>query len=176
MPGTGSALTEYPIRAAGEPYIKLTNDFIALSHKAKAHLDTINALSQSSINFSHAVKDEIKVARTALNNFQRLDIEFVKSFLPDNSFLDKLPRHFGDTILKYATGVARDGRRVQDSDTGDLMHSCYLPYCDIWRGDVKFSNLLIAQRVEGYEKIVKLLTELPSSIEIKLNSEQPNSK
>ena len=66
--------------------------------------------------------------------------------------------------------VLKDGRKVQESDTGDLMHACYIPYCDIWRGDVKFCNLLIGQQVVGHEKIVKLLTDLPHVIGNKLKN------
>lgn len=156
------------IRTAGNPYLKLANDFISVSQKARDHLDLVNKLSRELGSASKNFKEEIRSAKNTLGDFQRLDIDFVKSFIPDKSMLDKLPKHFGDTILKYAIGVMKEGRKVHESDTGDLMHACYLPYCDIWRGDVKFSNLLIGQQVEGYQKIVRTLPELPAAIENRL--------
>jgi hypothetical protein len=138
------------IRTAGKPYLKLAKEFIAVSQKAKEQLDLINDLTRTHAPVFKSLKGDIKSLKNTLGDFQRLDIDFVKSFIPDKSLLDKLPIHFGDMILKYAIGVMKQNRKVQESDTGDLMHASYLPFCDVWRGDIKFSNLLISQQVEGY--------------------------
>lgn len=159
------------IRTAGNPYLKLANDLIALSREASNRLDQINNLAQADTPAVKSLKKELKVVRSTLNNFQKLDIDFVKSFIPDESIFDRLPRDFGDTILKYAIGIAKGQRKTTESDTGDLMHACYIPFCDIWRGDVKFCNLLIGQQVNGYQKIVRYLPDLPGVIENRLRNQ-----
>ncbi|WP_439557270.1 hypothetical protein [Dyadobacter sp.] len=159
------------IRTAGNPYLNLANDLVALSQEANNRLDQINALAQADFIAVKSLKKELKVVRSTLNNFQKLDIDFVKSFIPDKSIFDRLPQDFGDTILKYAIGVAKGPRKTIESDTGDLMHACYIPFCDVWRGDVKFCNLLIGQKVNGYQKIVRYLPDLPGVIENRLRNQ-----
>jgi hypothetical protein len=41
----------------------------------------------------------------------------------------------------------------------------YLPHVDLWRGDKDFSNLLIKNRVNFYERVVPTLSELLDRIE-----------
>jgi len=155
-------------RTVGNPFLKLANDFIKTSQQAKNYLDLIQPILTTYDNLNIEAGKDMETVKNTLNNFQKLDLDFVKSFLPDKSILEKLPSHFINTILSYAIGNMRVNRKVQDSDTGDLMHACYLPFCDIWRGDISFCNILIAQKVDGYEKTVNRLSLLPTVIENKL--------
>jgi len=44
----------------------------------------------------------------------------------------------------------------------------YLPYCDLWRGDKAFSDLLIKHRVNFCERAVPTLASVPERIEIEI--------
>jgi hypothetical protein len=151
------------IRLAGNSFIELAKSIIILCNNSKEYLDFIN-----SFHLNKELKQDIYESKNILRKFQNLDLEFVKSFIPDILLSSKLPIHFIDTILLYAIGNMKANRKVQESDTGDLMHAFYLPYCDLWRGDIRFSNLLIDQKVDGHQKIVKHLTQLPNFIENRL--------
>ncbi|GEM_PF-5336880 len=56
-------------------------------------------------------------------------------------------------------------RKISDSDMGDIFHACYLPHCDLWRGDISFTNLLLRSEIDHKEKIVPRLSELPDRID-----------
>lgn len=72
------------------------------------------------------------------------------------------------------SGFRERGRAPTRSDGGDMAHALYIPFCDIWRGDVYFASLL---RRCGYQtdcEIVSRLSELPDAIARRLGAEQDN--
>lgn len=56
-------------------------------------------------------------------------------------------------------------RKPRGSDGADLLHAVTLPYCDLWRGDAYFSDLLQKHRQPGDAMIISRLEELPTAIE-----------
>lgn len=62
----------------------------------------------------------------------------------------------------------REKRRIRESDAIDFMHAMYLPHADLWRGDRAFSDLLIKNKVDFYERVVSALADLPGRIEGKM--------
>jgi hypothetical protein len=76
---------------------------------------------------------------------------------------------FGDEVAQIAAqifyGLYSQRRDIKRSDAVDLIHAMYLPHVDLWRGDKDFSNLLIKNRVNFYERVIPTLSELPRRIE-----------
>ncbi|MGD0764263.1 MAG: hypothetical protein ABR929_13935 [Roseiarcus sp.] len=62
----------------------------------------------------------------------------------------------------------REKRAIKQSDGIDFVHAMYLPYCDLWRGDKAFSDLLIKHRVNFCERAVPTLASVPERIEIEI--------
>jgi hypothetical protein len=62
-------------------------------------------------------------------------------------------------------GFYKHKRDIKQSDAIDLIHAMYLPHVDLWRGDKAFSDLLIKNQVNFYERVVSTLSELPSRID-----------
>jgi hypothetical protein len=77
-------------------------------------------------------------------------------------------RLFGEEATEVAAqifyGFYKEKREIKTSDAIDLIHAMYLPHTDLWRGDKAFSNLLIKNQVNFYERVVPTLSELPSRI------------
>jgi len=63
---------------------------------------------------------------------------------------------------------ARDAHRQGASDGIDFVRAIYLPYCDLWRGDKAFSDLLVKHRVNFSERVVPTLASLPERIEMEI--------
>tara|TARA_R110000824_G_scaffold118960_18_gene272542 strand:- start:70440 stop:71345 length:906 start_codon:yes stop_codon:yes gene_type:complete len=70
-----------------------------------------------------------------------------------------------EVLTSYFLRNIHEERTRQSSDIADIFHSIFLPHCDLWRGDRKFANLLVQERVSHYSKIVPRLSELPDQIE-----------
>ncbi len=50
-----------------------------------------------------------------------------------------------------------------------MLHSLYLPYTDLWRGDKAFSDLLVKHKVDFSERVVPTLNQLPGRIEAEIS-------
>jgi hypothetical protein len=73
------------------------------------------------------------------------------------------------------SGVQKSTRTVRESDGGDLLHTLTLPYVDLWRGDVYFSDLVRKHAPVGSAEVVSRLEDLPSAIERLLKAESNRS-
>lgn len=60
-------------------------------------------------------------------------------------------------------------RKIKKSDVGDIFHSVYLPYVDIFRADKFFSEVLKNSSRTYNTVVVKKISELPSAIHSALN-------
>ena len=63
-------------------------------------------------------------------------------------------------------------RKPKTSDFGDILHSAYLPYVDIFRADVNTASIIEQAKLPFKTKVVSKITDLPSDIEnlLKLKS------
>ncbi|MCP1471000.1 hypothetical protein J3E64_002697 [Sphingobium sp. OAS761] len=68
-------------------------------------------------------------------------------------------------FMQSNLGLRGDGHKPERSAGGDIMHSFYLPYCDLWRGDRRFAHILKEALPEQSSKIVGRLADLPTLIE-----------
>jgi hypothetical protein len=84
--------------------------------------------------------------------------------------LNALPEH--SQVLLWEFMKAYMGpRKINNSSIRDMMHAMYIPHCDLWRGDRKFSRLLNDLPISHKSSIVPSLSELPSRIEQLLNDQ-----
>ena len=79
-------------------------------------------------------------------------------------YFDFLNRVVPELFVQSA-GLYQGGRAPKDSDGGDLFHAVHIPYCDLWRGDAYFADLVCRCMPDYRGKIVSKLTELPAAIE-----------
>ena len=73
-------------------------------------------------------------------------------------------------FFKDNMSVSDNMRKIRDSDAGDILHSFYIPYVDIFRTDGYFANLTggIAQKFEC--QVLNNLEKLPGVIEHSLEN------
>jgi hypothetical protein len=93
--------------------------------------------------------------RSDINSFDVKDYwKRFGSFFPDHAD-DILNAYFRENFKNV---------HLQDSDLADICHAIYLPYCDLWRGDLHFSGILKKHCQHYREKIVDNLKLLPERI------------
>jgi hypothetical protein len=109
----------------------------------KSALDEIAEFGIDSVAISRARWDEL------IENVPSLAI-FKKAFA---------------TLLEQTSGMHGSGHIPEHSAGGDLMHLIYLPHCDLWRGDRRFSNVVKGLSAVANTKVVARLTDLPERIE-----------
>jgi len=114
-------------------------------------------------------KADMQSIKADLISLESLDTQFLKKHIPESA-LALYPDSFLELLISYARYCIKTNRPVSQSDGADIMNAAYLPYCDFWRGDLSFCDILIRQKVKGYENVVNRLVNLPDAIESKLNS------
>ncbi|QDX25723.1 hypothetical protein FPZ54_06625 [Sphingomonas suaedae] len=72
-------------------------------------------------------------------------------------------------------GLRGDGYAPERSAGGDIIHSFYLPYCDLWRGDRRFSHILKQALPDQAHRIVSRLADLPKLVEAGASDSPPHS-
>jgi hypothetical protein len=65
-------------------------------------------------------------------------------------------------------GLTTGGAKIERSFGGDVLHSFYLPYVDLWRGDRRFSAALRQALPPYRDRIAGPLARLPEEIEVRL--------
>lgn len=138
---------------------KITDDAAAAKQEIKRGLATTG---------ENALSPEERAASMALNRE-------IEAFSLENSSSNDLAKHqvwvemFGDEVAQIAAqifyGLYSQNRDIKPSDAIDLIHAMYLPHVDLWRGDKDFSNLIIKNRVNFYERVIPTLSDLPCRIE-----------
>lgn len=73
--------------------------------------------------------------------------------------------HFQVIAVEVLNAIACERVQFTSSLLGDLLHSVYLPFCDLWRGDRSFTHILFAGKVPNSHKVVSRLQDLPIEIE-----------
>lgn len=107
----------------------------------------------------------------ALKDIARKQRDFAeKSF---KEIVDKLLTPFdlppsvfpAEVLHAYLSANMKSDRVRERSTIIDMWHAVYLPHCDLWRGDSRFSRLLLEKNVSGCSKIVSNFLDLPSRID-----------
>ncbi|WP_328277331.1 hypothetical protein [Sphingobium sp.] len=111
----------------------------------------------------------LRLAQTEASEF-RLDDPLIDLFASRRDLAEQVPcwRNFTRYVpifMQSNLGLRGDGYKPERSAGGDIMHSFYLPYCDLWRGDRRFAHILKEALPEQSGKIVGRLSELPDLIE-----------
>lgn len=96
----------------------------------------------------------------------------------DLAFCDSLPacKIFGGALALYIEqiiGLSGSKAKIETSLGGDLLHSLYLPYVDLWRGDHRFSEILKKAVPEYADRIVPTISALPKAIDSWLTVPRP---
>ena len=99
-----------------------------------------------------------------------VDAELRAAALANEPFLRSIPfvRLWSSLLPEYLiqhSGFRQSTRAARESDGGDILHTLTLPYCDLWRGDAYFSDLVRQHAPPGSAEIVSRLEELPAAIE-----------
>ncbi|RJG54217.1 hypothetical protein D0Z70_13885 [Sphingobium terrigena] len=124
------------------------------------------ALEQMAPDFGRQM---LRLAQTEASEF-RLDDPLIDLFASRRDLAEQVPcwRNFTRYVpifMQSNLGLRGDGYKPERSAGGDIMHSFYLPYCDLWRGDRRFAHILKEALPEQSGKIVGRLSELPDLIE-----------
>lgn len=108
--------------------------------------------------------DEAKTIRS-----YRQEISVYKDVSKLFNFTDgvwaQLPAHMPDLVVGYVRQRAKEGGDIKSSDVGDIFHSVYVPFCDLWRGDKHFCDTIAREIPSLSSKIVHKLGDLPPAIE-----------
>lgn len=67
--------------------------------------------------------------------------------------------------LDQHSAFRQQARTPRASDGGDLLHALALPYCDLWRGDGYYCDLVEKHLQPNDGRVVRRLTDLPDAIE-----------
>ena len=73
-------------------------------------------------------------------------------------------------IFLTSVVAVKNTRKARDSDLGDLVHSMYLPYVDIFRADGATASALHNAQIGTTAKIVTSLEDLVTEVEVRITS------
>lgn len=76
-------------------------------------------------------------------------------------------------IFLSSVVAVKNTRKARDSDMGDLIHSMYIPYVDIFRADLATANGLRNAKLSTKTKIVTSLDELVVELESLVGARKP---
>jgi hypothetical protein len=109
-----------------------------------------------------AVQKQTSRVKSGAKDFLQRPIDFKDTTLFGKS--QKLEQQFRAGMTELVNTLATGKLKFEQSLITDLLHSLYLPFCDLWRGDREFAHLLKAGRVPHCDKIVSKLSDLPKRI------------
>jgi hypothetical protein len=105
-----------------------------------------------------------------IKRFLRRPIDFSQCSFIDCHKSSLLNNQFNANASAFINATAQKPIiNFLQSDIADLLHSLYLPFCDLWRGDRRFSSILRIADVPFNEKIVSNLFDLPRRIDLLLS-------
>lgn len=113
--------------------------------------------------------DDLKNLKRNSYKIDKIDKAWLLDLLENKKIRNEFPESFWDSIICYINDKVKRTDNIKKSDIGDIMHSIYIPYCDLWRGDKDFSNTLIKGDLPQKEKIVSRLSDLPKRVDAILN-------
>jgi hypothetical protein len=160
-----------PLEATGDRLARL---LMELLEKHRAMLGEQSGL-RAEVKKALAAKGEDALGaedRTMLLQLQRDLKTFRDEIMSPDDLNNRVPAWrelFGEKSARVATQILfalpHYKPRLERSDAIDFAHAMYLPHTDLWRGDRGFSNLLIRNKVDCWERVVPALADLPARIE-----------
>jgi hypothetical protein len=131
-----------------------------LEAQAKKQLpDLAKRFSMTSLELARPACSEFHVSDALLDRF-KTDKELALRVPALTAFAPILEAYIAET-----SGFAGQTAGIEHGFAGDLMHSMYLKYVDLWRGDRRFAHLARANVPEHKSKIIRLRSELPAAID-----------
>lgn len=143
---------------------RCSSEFEALEQLSK-QLKEIGAFAPSELKQENKrISQSRKELKSLISRPVKLEEDLLKTG-PDSEVVDLQFRANGTAAFNAIV----TGKLVfERSAIGDLLHSLYLPYCDLWRGDRAFAHVLKADGVPFSARIVTRLAHLPERIETTL--------
>ncbi len=155
------------------------NKIVLMLRELELSLSEAADLQASIINLL-AGRGEDELTHEERNSLQRLknDLKtFRREMTSPEELYNQVPRWkeiFGDQAALVASQILyafhREKRPIKQSDGIDFVHAMYLPFCDLWRGDRAFSDLLIKHRVNFSERVVPTLADIPERIAAEIST------
>lgn len=110
------------------------------------------------------------LARSALEGHPEMKAdELLESpHFQSTPFVQFLSKIYPKYLIRHL-GEPKQRRKLRPGDGGDLVHGLYIPYCDIWRSDKDFCELVRQANVTSSCLLVSKLNQLPQIIEQKLS-------
>jgi len=175
-----SRSTEYSkaVRGAGKGLSSLLTD---ASNEIKAlHQDLVNEGTSSSEAqkqlMTHAKEVANRASQEMINSLSkgRLSTELmVVASLKTTPSMYVFSKLLAQIFLSSVVAV-KNTRKARDSDLGDLVHSMYIPYVDVFRADLATASALRNAKLDAGTKIVTsmdgLMVELESLIALRKRS------
>lgn len=154
------------VRSAGESIkvfiLKLREASLAISTQ-KRSIKSLEAQIRKDGNWN-LVGDDIKEIKLSAYKIPTIDRDWINKTIGEKSKLRTFPDSFFDSLIAYINAHLKQSQEMKGSDIVDIMHSVYIPYADLWRGDKAFSDLLMKEKLPHKEKIVPTLASLPQRI------------
>jgi len=148
-------------------YIQLIPKFEIVLTKIAEYRNTLKSLKKEpSLKLvNEEIKQTIIDTENNLKALENFDITYIRTRPELNQSLASIPDENLSSVIAYVKGKIKLGSKIQPGDYGDILHAIYLPYVDLWRCDLATSNILKAGEVPEQNKVVALLSDLPSAIE-----------
>lgn len=113
-----------------------------------------------------------ELAKAGATEFH-LDDQIIDHVAADEDMRSLVPSaHIAAAAMEAYTlqiiGLTTGGAKIERSFGGDVLHSFYLPYVDLWRGDRRFSAALRQALPLYRDRIAGPLAQLPEEIETRL--------
>jgi|GEM_PF-4935716 len=144
--------------------ISKMREFMIATHKQKKALKELESTIRKEGQIG-SFGDELNELKRRQPIFPTIDQNWLKELIDNPEVQNFFPESFWNSLICYVKQSIKTPEKIKVSDFGDLFHSTYIPYCDLWRGDKDFSNTLICGNLPGKEKIVPRLADLPARIE-----------
>lgn len=104
-----------------------------------------------------------------IKRFLKSPVDFSGYSLVDSDHASLVNDQFNANASAFVNStVQKQAMDFSQSDIGDILHSLYLPFCDLWRGDRRFSSVLRIADVPFSRRIVSNLLDLPQRIDLLL--------
>lgn len=159
-----------PLEISGQQLADNLTKNIDSIWQAIQKLDALN----KNVSQSLAIRGDLRLVGEGRRQLQKVKADIISSRENITTTIQAiqptvLKELFGDASAQIALQIIcafiAENRPMVRSDALDLVHALYLPHTDLWRGDRRFSGLLIRNKVAFSERVVPSLAQLKDRIE-----------
>lgn len=146
--------------------------------EARNQLDRLGAIKKRAAEYRksepHAsqlandIERKARLAKRGIKRWMQSPVSFQDNTLFGRSEIMEI--QYRASMQAILDAAARGSTKVEQSMLADALHSLYLPYCTLWRGDQTFSRILREANVPNQHKIVPRLSDLPTRIDVELSN------